>query len=266
MTPTQLGLDIEDFRLPVKDGLGLVAKLACRVVELPSASGETSPRELSASGRRHLSRYVESLGLRIAALTIDVPGLRLTDPRTVDERILRTCESIDLARELGVRIVTAAAGALTHPDSGELSQVAAAALRQIGEYADSRGVGYAIRPSQDSAERMADVLTALGCPSLLLAIDPAVLVMQGTNPISFVEKLGASTALIHARDATAGSPGGPGHETALGQGEVDMIGLAEAVADLDYAGPIIARRYESPAPHLELPAAAEYLKKLLQAK
>lgn len=262
MTTSRLGLDIEDLRLPTKDGLRRVAELGCRFVELPTASGEISPRALSASGRRHLSRFVDGFGLRIAALTVDVPGLRLTDPRTVDERILRTCETIELARELGVTIVTASAGALTHPDSGELSDVAAAALRQIGEFADSHGVGYALRPSQDASDRVAQVLDAIRCPSLQLCIDPAALVMQGINPIAFIEALGGSTTLVHARDATAGSSGHPGHETRIGEGEVDLIGLAEALAERDYSGPIIARRTDSVAGSLDLADAATRLNRL----
>ncbi len=262
MTTSQLGLDIEDLRLPTKDGLRRAAELGCRFVELPTASGELSPRALSASGRRHLSRFVDGFGLRIAALTVDVPGLRLTDPRTVDERILRTCETIEMARELGVTIVSASAGALTHPESGELSDVAAAALRQIGEFADSRGVGYALRPSNDASDRVAKVLDALRCPSLRLGVDPAALVMQGINPIKFIEMLGASATLIHARDATAGSSGHPGHETRLGEGEVDLIGVAEALAGLDYSGPIIARRVDSASGSLDLAAAMTQLKRL----
>lgn len=262
MTISRLGLDIEDLRLPTKDGLRRVAELGCRFVELPTAAGEISPRALSASGRRHLSRFVDGFGLRIAALTVDVSGLRLTDPRTVDERILRTCETIELARELGVTVVTASAGALTHPETGELSDVAAAALRQIGEFADSHGVGYALRPSQDTSDRIARVLDALRCSSLQLAIDPAALVMQGINPIAFIESLGTSATLIHARDATAGCSGHPGHETRLGEGEVDLIGFAEALAGLDYSGPIIARRTDSASGSTDLTAATTLLGKL----
>ena len=260
-----IGLDIEDLHLPTKDGLRRVAELGCRLVELPTASGEISPRVLSASGRRHLARFVDGFGLRIAALTVDVPGLRLTDPRTVDERILRTRETIDLARALGVAVVTASAGALTHPESGELSEVAAAALRQIGEYADSRGVGYALRPSQDASDRVARVLDTIRCPSLQLCIDPAALVMQGINPTSFVESLGTLAKLIHARDATSGSAGHAGHETRLGEGEVDLVGFAKALASLDFHGPIIARRTDSASAAADLAAATTFAKTLFRA-
>ena len=154
MSAPLIGFDVEDLRSPVKDALRWIADQKRGLVELPTAQGETAPRNLTGSGRKHLSRYVEGLGLGIAALTADIPGLRLTEARSVDERIERTCEAIDLARELGVSIVTASVGALTHPESGVVSDIGAAALRRIGEFADSRGVVYALRPTQDSADRI----------------------------------------------------------------------------------------------------------------
>jgi len=264
MIAPRVGFDVEDLHAPVKDALRWIAVQRRTRVELPTAAGETAPRNLSASGRRHLSRYVEGLGLGIAALTADIPGLRLTDPRTVDERVERTCEAIDLAREFRVPIVTASVGALTHPESGAVSEVGAAALRRIGEFADSRGVAYALRPSQDTAERFQRVLEALGCPSLGLALDPAAMVMQGGNPMALIARFGREVRLVHARDATAGLPGQPGYETKFGEGEVDLIGLAQALRDLDFHGPIIARRYDAADPQSELLAASAYLGKLLK--
>lgn len=264
MSAPAIGIDVEDLRCPVKDALAWIAQLRLTRVELPTSSGETAPRNLSASGRRHLSRCVEGLGLGIAGLTADFPGLRITDPGSVDQRVERTCEAIELARELGVPIVTASVGALTHPESGALSEIGAAALRRIGEFADPRRVQYAIRPSQDSAERMTRVFAELGCPSLRLAVDPAAMVMQGVNPLALLERLGGQLSMVHARDATAGLPGQPGHETGFGEGEVDLVGLTQALLDLDFHGPTVVRRYDTSGPRDDLQSAAARLSTLFQ--
>src|ERR1700752_3198759 len=104
MTLERLGVDLQDLRLPVKDGIRAASELGFQDVELAAATGEITPAELSASGRRHVQRLVSGAGLGIAALTADIPGTRLTDPRTVDERVSRTCQIIDLARDLGVTV------------------------------------------------------------------------------------------------------------------------------------------------------------------
>src|SRR3990172_9546710 len=124
MRPHLIGLDVDDLHLPIKEAFREAAALKFNLVEIPAVMGETAPRNLSSSGRRHLARYVDGLGLGVAALAADMPTLRLTDPNSVDERVARTCEIIDLAKDLKVRIVTASAGALTHPESGGPSPLA----------------------------------------------------------------------------------------------------------------------------------------------
>ncbi len=264
MAGSLIGVDVEDFRLPVKEAIRRAAELAFAAIEVPTAEGDTAPRCLSSSGRRHLARYVADHGLKLASLTADVPGLRLTDPRTVSERIERTCEVIDLARELGTPIVTAAVGALTHPESGEPSPLSTAALQRIGEHADSRGVVYAIRPSYDDRERLRRVLDALRCPSIRIGLDPAAMIMSGVSPSHCLELFADRVAIVHARDATAGLSDRPGHETRFGDGEVDHAGVIELLTAAEFVGPFIARRLESATPGSDLQFAHDRLRKLIR--
>ncbi len=259
MRPHLIGVDVDDLRLPIKDAFQKAVELAFDVVELPAAVGETAPRSLSSSGRRHLARYVEGLGLSVSALAADMPGLRLTDSNAVDERVTRTREIIDLAKDLKVRVVTASVGALTQPASGDLFPSAAEALRRIGEYADARGVVYAIRPSQDSGDRVVRMLDELGCPSILVGLDPAALVMNGVNPLDAVARFADRVALLHARDATAGLTDRQGRETRLGEGEVDLAGILAVLEAAEYRGAYIVRRHDTPHPIAELYEARETL-------
>jgi sugar phosphate isomerase/epimerase len=263
MPTNAIGIDVDDLRLRPREALRRAAELAFRAVELSAMSGDVSPASLGASGRRHLSKYVDSLGLTLAALSGDLPGLRLTDPRTVDERVDRTCEILQLAADVGVPVVTASVGALAHPQSHEPSALALDALRRIGEFADSRRVSYAIRPSHDPPEGMGRLLETLCCPALRLCLDPASLVMTGINPVSLVERLPGDIVLVHARDGTAGGGDQAGHETRLGEGDVDVVGLLSALRDLGYAGPYILRRTDSVSPADDLHDAREALKRLL---
>jgi sugar phosphate isomerase/epimerase len=192
------------------------------------------------------------MGLKLRALSADVPGLRLTDPSGVDERVERTCRILDLSRELSVPVVTASVGALTHPQSGEPSPVAVAALTRIGEYADSRGVAYAVRPSHDGVDRLARLLDEIRCPAIRIGLDPAAMIMSGINPRAWLERDPESVCLVHARDGTQGTADRAGREAILGEGEVDWLGLLEVLREADYQGGFMLRRTDSASPERDL--------------
>ena len=257
-------MNLEDLRQPTKAALRIAAELAFRRLELPAARGELAPENLSQSGRRHLLRLVESYGLKIASLSVDVPGLRLTDPRTADERIARTCAALELAADLKVPVVTASVEALTDSKSGDPSAATIEALRKIGENADGRGVRYALRPTVDSHDHVGRLLKALACPALGVGLDPGALVMHGVNPLGRIEQVAGHVALLHARDATAGSPDVPGLEARLTEGDVDFVGLLGVLEAADYAGPFIVRRWQSAMPMEELQDARRRMQELLE--
>lgn len=263
MRPHLIGVDVDDLHLPIKDAFRKAAELKFDVVELPAAMGEAAPRNLSSSGRRHLVRYVDGLGLSVAALAADMPALRLTDTNAVDERVIRTCEIIDLAKDLKVRVVTTSVGALTHPETGDPSLPAAEVLRQIGEYADARGVVYAIRPSHDSGDRVVRVLDELSCPSIQIGLDPAAMVMSGVNPFEAVEQFASRLAILHVRDATAGLADRAGRETRFGEGEVDFVGILAILEAAEYHGTFIVRRTDSPHPTPDIQAARAALARMI---
>ncbi len=263
MSGPVVGVDIDDFHLETKAALRCAADLQFRVIEVATVEGDLSPSRLSASGRRHLVRLAGGLGLQFGALVADMRHLRLSNASTVDERVSRTCAVLDLARDMGVRCVTAAVGLLTDTDSGAPDEIALEALSRIGEHADARGVGYAIRPALDSGDRLGGVLDALRCPAIRVCLDPAAMVMQGVNPLASVEQWIEHASMLHVRDATAGLDEHAGHETPLGQGDVDLIGVLATLDAADLSGPYILRRTDAALPVDDLSAARDTLTELM---
>jgi len=263
MTRRLIGVDIDDLRLEAKAAMRQASALELRAIELPTSDGVLAPSNLSASGRRHLRRFADGLGLELSALVADMRHLRLTDAGAVDERIARTCAILDMARELGVDRVTSLMGPATDAATGKPDPMAVEALSRIGEYADSRGVQYCVRPMLDSGDRLTGLLDAVRCPALRVCLDPAAMVMQGVNPLASVEKWVEHTAMLHARDGTAGLDEHAGHETPLGQGDVDLVGILAVLETADMPGPYILRRTDSTSPVADLTDARDTLKKLL---
>lgn len=263
MAIPQMGIDLQDLRTDAKSALRQAAGMEFQTVEVPAAEGETTPQSLSPSGRRHLQRLVADLGLNMSALSADFPGFRLSDPRSIDERVERTCAILDLAADMSVPVVTAGVGALTHPQTGEPSEAAISALRRIGEFADARDRVFAIRPSHDSVERLAAVLASVGCPWIRIGLDPAAMLMAGVNPLATMQRLGPQVSLIHMRDGVPGNPDHPGQETRLGEGEVDVRGLLASLQEWEYQGPLILRRTDASNPALELASARDFLRRMM---
>ncbi len=263
MSEHEIGVDVDDFRLSPKDALSKASQLEFRSVEMGAVHGDVAAWNLSASGRRHLSRYADGLGLRLSALSADLPTLKLNDAATVDERVARTMKILDMARDMDVPIVSSAAGMMTDVESAEPIPIVVEALCRIGEHAESRGRVFALRPSFDAGQRLVSALKAVDCPSVRVCLDPAAMVMTGCDPLACVNELAERVALFHARDATVGRADHPGSEALLGEGEVDLLGVLAMLDAADYREPYILRRTESHTPAADLTQARESLQRLL---
>ncbi|MFQ5589915.1 MAG: sugar phosphate isomerase/epimerase family protein [Phycisphaerae bacterium] len=258
-----VGINIDDVRRGIKPGLRLASSLGFPVVELTTVAGDLAPSNLSLSGRRHLRRIVDGLGLQLASLAADFPQLRFSDPRTVGERVERSCEVIELAADLKVPVVTASAGRLTVPNTREPSPLVLEALRRIGEFADSRGTIFGIRPSYDGGDRLVGVMDNLACPFVGVGLDPAALVMTGADPLERIERFVEQIVAVQARDGTVGGGELAGHETPLGDGDVDWPTLLAVLRAAEYRRPFIVRRTGSANPGPDLLAACDALKRML---
>ncbi|MHC4698836.1 MAG: sugar phosphate isomerase/epimerase family protein [Planctomycetota bacterium] len=263
MSEPVIGVNVDDFRRGTKEALRLAASLDFHAIELATVQGDVAPRNLTSSGRRHLAHFVDGLGLQMTSLVADTPGLRLTDPQTVAERVERTCQILELAADLKVPVVTASAGAITHPDTGEASPLALEALRRIGEFADTRGTIYAIRPSYEAGDRLVHVLTGLACPSIGVGLDPAAMVMTGANPMARIEQFIEQVVAVQARDGTVGGAERTGHEAPLGEGDVDWTTLLAVLSAAEYRRPYVLRRSESANPVKDIQYARDTLAQML---
>lgn len=262
LTPP-IGVNSDDLRMAPKQAFRKASEMHFRTIEFGVGEGELSPKNLTRSGRRHVSRFVEGLGLSIASLVADFPGMRLTDPLSVDGRVTCTKDIIDLASDLLVGVVTTSLGATAHPETAAPAPLVVQALRALGEHADARGVLLAVRPTSDNAERTASLLAEVACPAVVVGLDPAAQVMAGHNPLALVESAGGRIPIMHVRDGVVGNSERGGYETRLGDGDVDMIGVLAAMQEADFRGPYIVRRCQSDTPMDDLQVGHDRLKQLL---
>ena len=238
---SNIGLRANDLRTDVKNAISQARRLAFSALELGVDSGEVTPDALSESGRRHLARLVRSEGLSLAALASDARGVGIADPGSVDELVNRTGSALRLAGDMGVSLFSHDVGEILSLSDAERA-TAVEALRALAEQAERFGTVYAIRSRAGAPDEVSRLVKTVDCPLVRVAIDPAALLMSGFDPLESLGGFGEQLVLAYVRDATRGSAEHVGHETALGQGRLELDAY---LAGVDAAGcgsaPILRR-------------------------
>ncbi|MHC5111437.1 MAG: sugar phosphate isomerase/epimerase family protein [Planctomycetota bacterium] len=261
--PEVIGVNLDDMGVDTKTALSHASRLAVNAVEMATVAGDVAAWKLTSSGRRHLARMASHLGLRIESLVADMPGMRWVDPGVVDERVERTMQVIQLARDMDVPHVSSSLGAIKDESDSDFSPMALDALRKVADFAESRGVGFCVRPSYGGGSTLKALLSELDFSSVKVCLDPAAMVITGNNPLGSFDAWAERVAVFHARDGMAGNLERLGHEVRLGEGEVDLTGTLHALREAEYRGAYVLRRQESPSALADLSDAKAMLTDLL---
>lgn len=262
MAHGEIGVVLDSFGEPVKGALRSASELSFRQVELPATRGEVDPEHLSRSGRRHLRHYVSGLGLRLSALGADLGGARFSDGSAMEQRLDKTRRVMEMAAELLVPLVTTHLGRLDE-QAVQKSHVIEA-VRVLAEMSDRTGTLVAFETGACEPGTLARVLADVNCATLGVCYDPASLLIDGVDPISGVEPVADRILIARARDAVAGLRRRPGHETAIGEGQIDFAEYLAALDQAGYRNTAFVRRTQAEHPREELARAREYLESFLR--
>ena len=260
--PRPIGVVVDDLQLDAKTGIRRAAELGFRTVEVGVARGELAPENLSATGRRHLARYVHDFGLNLGALLGDVGGARFADADRLEENLDRTRRILELAADLRVPVVAGRIGGFDENVPPDQRDRVVEAVHQIADYADRTGTVFALDGGADRPEALQALIKGIDCSLIRACVDPAELVSGGRDPVEAVEALADNVVLARVRDAYAGSSGHPGRETALGQGQVDLVRYLAALEAAGSNSPPVLRRLDTERPIEAIAADKAYLESL----
>src|SRR5690606_18135078 len=160
----RIGVTLDSFNQPARQALQSAARLAFREVELPAVSGEVDPANLSQTGRRHLLHYVNSQGLRLAALGGDLGGARFNDSAPIERRLDKTRQIIELAAALKVPVVTTHLGRVDQ-EALERGYVLEA-VRELADMADRTGTFVALETGGGDPGALGNLLREVDTPVL----------------------------------------------------------------------------------------------------
>lgn len=247
-------------------------------------SGELSPSRVTPDMIKFRRETAEKYGLEIVSCVGDAGGFGFVDPKEAPQKVAFTKRKLDVAKELGARIVTAHIGVI--PDDFTSSSFFSMrdSLNEIGKYAESFGLRYAIETGPEPADRLRRFLDTLDFRAVGVNLDPANLVMvTDYDPAKAVRILGSSIFHTHVKDGKLIKKTDPKViydyfavggiedirlsdyfiETPLGEGDVDFDGYFAALKEIGYDGYLTVERETGSDPKADIQKAIDFINEKL---
>jgi sugar phosphate isomerase/epimerase len=231
MANFKIGVITNSFRVPDwREQIRIAKQIGADGVQLYNINDDLDPAKLSQSGREEVKQYVASLGLEISAICGD-EGFGFANPETVEKAIARAKEFLKLSVDLGPGIVTTHIGTIPDDPEAVAWKTMAAALEELGPYADKVGGVLATETGPEEPELMVKFFKSLKTNVIRVNYDPANLTMRGFDAVKGVYTLRDYIVHTHAKDGVIGD-----HEVALGDGDVDWPNYLKALKEINYQG------------------------------
>ncbi|NQX65153.1 sugar phosphate isomerase/epimerase [Paenibacillus alba] len=283
-----IGIMVDSLRLGVRDGLKKAKELGADGVQIYAVSGEMDPALLTPQARKELKDYIASLGLSISALCGDLGGHGFQDQAANAAKIEKSKRILDLAVDLGTKVVTTHIGVVPEQTNDPIYEVMLNACEELGVYANSLGAYFAVETGPEPAAHLKNFLDALSTNGVSVNFDPANMVMvTGDDPVQGVLTLKDYIVHTHVKDglrlrqadprevygslgyqpmshaniAEAAASGPYYRELALGEGHVDFQKYFEALEAINYSGYLTIEREVGEQPEVDIANAIAFIRK-----
>ena len=231
---------------PLRRALEGIAGAGFPAVEIGCVCGyceHVQPEQMRQRDRQALDELVRSFGLTIASIAghIDLQfPLVGQGPETAAEGYRRLRARIDLAAELGVPIVNTGLG-VAQP--GESLEPLFRELDKLLDYAAGRSVKIGLESHAgltETAKLSLDFCRKVGSPHLGINHDAGnVRFYAGVDPLAdlaaVADEIGSYLIHVHIKDHRGGR--GQWDFPPLGEGSIDLAGLAALYRRIGFAGP-----------------------------
>lgn len=213
--------------------LARAAGHGAEVVQIWCTSGELAPASIDSARIARIQKRCDILGLKISALCGDI-GLGFCNPDKADYAVRMTTMFFEVAKKLGVPIVTSHIG---HFPDATTRTTGLNALKRLGDEGAKLGVTFASETGSEDAAPLRAFLDELKHPNIKLNFDPANMTMRGWDVANCVKSLGKDFAHTHAKDAIF-----KGGEVPLGAGDVYWPQYLAQLKQAGYTGPLVIER------------------------
>ncbi len=189
--------------------------------------------------RRRVREIVESYGLEITGFCAQLtgpmdpgmpwPGSAFGDPRGLEKRIEKTMRALELASDMGSKIVTTHPGEIPSDCSSNRYRVMLNSCKTVAKYAEQVGAVFCIETGQERAEVLRRLLEEVGSEGLKVNYDPANMLRHGV--VEGVRILAPWIVHTHAKDYNPVSK-----RATVGEGLVPWDEYIATLKSVNYSG------------------------------
>ena len=275
-----IGVIIDSFRTDIPTAVKKASAVGAQGIQVYSTYGEMAPENLSTAKRKEFAALVADNGLQISALCGDLGGGGFTQKAMNKEKVSRSKEILNLAKELGTDVVTTHIGVVPDDTGNDRYKIMQEACRELAEYADTLDAHFAIETGPETSLVLKNFLDSLQSRGVAVNLDPANLVMvTGDDPVQAVYNLRDYIVHTHAKDGKQlffkdpevvyglKKPvivtGSSFEEVPLGEGQVDWPKYLAALHDIGYKGFLTIEREVGKNPEQDIRNAVQFLKQLM---
>ena len=167
----------------------------------------------------------------------------------------------ELAKGLGLKLVTFHAGFLPHEPGEPSFARLQSRLRQIADLFARHDIALGMETGQEAADTLAAFLRQLDRRNVGVNFDPANMVLYGKGePVAALQTLAPWVRQCHVKDAVRTKvPGTWGEEVPVGKGDVDWKRLLPALDAAGFTGALCIEREGGSARVADIRSAREYL-------
>jgi sugar phosphate isomerase/epimerase len=276
-----IGILSDSLRLGLREGIKKAAEMGVDGVQVYAVAGETAPENMTKAVRRDLLNFTRDLGLQFSAICGDLGGHGFTIAEDNEARVERSMRIMDLALDLGCRVVTTHIGVVPADEKSPRRAAMASACARLARYGDSVGACFAVETGPEPSATLRGFLDGLGARGVGVNLDPANLAMVvGEDAAHAVKNLAPYIVHTHAKDGVMlkktdpraiydfFAEGGIGdlrigdyfREVPLGQGQIDWPEYLKALEDIGYEGFLTIEREVGEDPEKDIAEAVEFLR------
>lgn len=284
MNRFSIGIMADSLLGTFRENIEKARLLGAQGVQIYAVDGEMAPWNLTKEQIAEKKSILDANGLVVSALCGDLGGHGFQIAADNKEKVEKSKRIVDLALELGSKVVTTHIGVVPD-DKNDTYHIMQAACNELAEYADSVGAAFAVETGPEKAEMLKEFLDGLSARGVRVNLDPANLVMvTQDDPVKAVYTLRDYIVHTHAKDGVNLRPcnrhdiygffadGGDGgnlrdmpiweyfKEVPLGQGSVDFDAYLAALADIGYKGYLTIEREVGENPAADIGLAVQFLK------
>jgi len=254
MGSLKIGVFVQNFNLGVERGLKKAAEIGADGFQVYCTSGEMLPENMSAADRDRFKKTYEDLGLVLSATCCDY-FTGFVDEERNKELLPKVKANIDQAIDLGTSIITTHIGVVPEDESEPVWDVLTKVLKDVGRYAEDRGVTLATETGPESGIVLRRLLDKVGSKGISANFDPANFVMLKFDHMQAITDLAPYITHSHAKDGKWG-----GEEVPLGEGDVNFPEYLKAHKDAGFDGYYVIERECGDDPVGDITKALQYLR------